>query len=378
MVLGRNLGSIPKGRSMEEMNKLFYELIQVAIGNRTCLSRTPKIKEWQHLYEIAKKQSLVGICFVGVQKLQAQRQAPNSWGDERGEMLYLQWMGMAAKIQRRNEVVTKQCSELQTKLSADGFKSCVLKGQGVAQLYDDSLRSLRQSGDIDVWVDDDICKILVWIRNIHPLNHCDYMHTHVNLFPGTAVELHYRPWIDRNLVRNRKLQGIAHQYGSGTFVECGDRGFLVPDSVFNCLHILNHIHWHLLVEGVGLRQLLDLYFVLKNSDRKPSMDIIHYLDLVKFTAACMWILKEVFGLEQEHLLCDSDEKEGRFLLDEIMRAGNFGHYDDRIKHPASENKFITVAKWLKHVMRLFWHYPKDVLWTPIGIAYLSIKGRLMK
>lgn len=47
---------------------------------------------------MAKKQSLVGMCFAGVQKLQKQQQCPP-------EMLYLQWMGMAAKIQQRNEVM---------------------------------------------------------------------------------------------------------------------------------------------------------------------------------------------------------------------------------------------------------------------------------
>lgn len=54
---------------MIDINKIFYELIQVAIGNRVCLTRTPKIAEWKMLYDIAKKQSLVGICFAGVQKL---------------------------------------------------------------------------------------------------------------------------------------------------------------------------------------------------------------------------------------------------------------------------------------------------------------------
>ena len=60
---------------MQEIDKLFFELIRVAIGSQVCLSRTPKVKEWQELYAMAKKQSLVGVCFAGVQKLKAQRQA---------------------------------------------------------------------------------------------------------------------------------------------------------------------------------------------------------------------------------------------------------------------------------------------------------------
>ena len=60
---------------------------------------------------------------------------------------------MAAKIQQRNEVVNRQCAELQAKLSTEGFRSCVLKGQGVAMRYPEHLRGLRQSGDIDVWIE---------------------------------------------------------------------------------------------------------------------------------------------------------------------------------------------------------------------------------
>lgn len=49
-------------------------------------------------------------------------------------MLYLTWMGMAAKIQQRNQIVDEQCIALQKRLAAEGFKSCVLKGQGVGLL----------------------------------------------------------------------------------------------------------------------------------------------------------------------------------------------------------------------------------------------------
>ena len=152
---------------MININKLFFELIQVAIGTRICLSHTPSADEWGELYAMAKKQSLVGVCFAGVQKLQTQRQEPP-------EMLYLTWMGMAAKIQQRNEVVNRQCAELQAKLSADGFKSCILKGQGVALMYPEHIKGLRQSGDIDVWMSCDgnlkerRAKIIEYVRKREP------------------------------------------------------------------------------------------------------------------------------------------------------------------------------------------------------------------
>ena len=46
------------------MDSLFFELIRVAIGTQDRLSRTPSSQEWKVLYDMAKKQSLVGICFA--------------------------------------------------------------------------------------------------------------------------------------------------------------------------------------------------------------------------------------------------------------------------------------------------------------------------
>lgn len=38
------------------MEHLFFELIQVSLGTRICLSNTPSANEWGELYAMAKKQ----------------------------------------------------------------------------------------------------------------------------------------------------------------------------------------------------------------------------------------------------------------------------------------------------------------------------------
>lgn len=53
------------------MNKLFYELIRVAIGTQATLSRLPSETEWEELFEMAEKQSLIGVCFDGIHVLGA-------------------------------------------------------------------------------------------------------------------------------------------------------------------------------------------------------------------------------------------------------------------------------------------------------------------
>ena len=81
---------------MQAIETLFFELIRVAIGTQDSLSHTPSQKEWKALYDMAKKQSLVGVCFAALQKLGADADE----GFARigiSEMLYLTWMGMTAK-----------------------------------------------------------------------------------------------------------------------------------------------------------------------------------------------------------------------------------------------------------------------------------------
>ena len=67
------------------IENLFYQLLRMALGRQVCLPHTPNVQEWKALYELAKKQSLIGVCVAGVQKLQTQRQEPP-------EMTYLTWI----------------------------------------------------------------------------------------------------------------------------------------------------------------------------------------------------------------------------------------------------------------------------------------------
>lgn len=56
----------------------------------------------------------------------------------------------------------------------------------------------------------------------------------------------------------------------------------------------------------------------------------------------------------------------------------FGHYDKRIRLIENECIISLVIKWLIHSLRLFKHYPMDVLWNPKGIVWLSMKGKIIR
>lgn len=368
------------------IENLFYQLLRMALGRQVCLPHTPNEQEWKALYELAKKQSLIGVCFAGVQKLQTQRQEPP-------EMTYLTWMGMAAKIQQRNEVVSRQCVELQGQLAADGVRSCVLKGQGVGALYrvhendndnnqnSSDLSMLRQSGDIDVWVDTDEEGALRWVKKYQRELDFDYKHVHLDVLEGTSVEVHYRPSTSRVPWYMKRVEHFTRDKACWTnAVALGDGMVNVPSLEFNLVFILQHIFGHLFAEEMTLKQYLDYYYVLKQAHEKGA-DVqeayrwMQRMGMGSFARATMWLLREVFGMPEEWMICEADADEGRFLLDRVMakeQKAKKGEHGSVRWHLS-----VFWAQQSKN-LHLLTHYPLEVLFSPIWLARHFFWKRIWK
>ena len=348
------------------MQDLFFELIQVAIGRKTCLSHTLTAKEWETLYRMAESHAVLGICFVGVKRTkETQTGMPGP--------LFLQWLAMAAKIQQRNECMDKKTAEVWALLNNAGLDCAVLKGQGVADLYEstnETLGMLRQSGDIDVWVKGGFDVVNDFVQKTQPTKDIAYHRFHYNMYADTEVELHHRPTLMRNLFDDRRLQRWCDSFGADSFVMT-DKGFAVPSLEFNRIFILTHIYRHFLFEGIGLRQLMDYYFVVKDQKRtdlqtNQEVGLLSAIKMKRFVSAVMWVLGYVFGMESEYMLCEPDEIEGRFILNEIMQTGNFGRGDTRYLG------YSKLKRMTRHGLHLLMHYPSEVLWTPIWLVYHRI------
>lgn len=57
------------------------------------------------------------------------------------------------------------------------------------------------------------------------------------------------------------------------------------------------------------------------ADVKTNEEIMHIIrqfGMKKFTGAVMYVLQIAFALPDAYLICPADEKEGKFLLNEIM------------------------------------------------------------
>lgn len=369
---------------MKEIDTLFFELIRIAIGTQDNLSRLPYSKEWKLLYEMAKKQSIVGICFAGIQRLGADADD----GFARiglPEMLYLKWMGMAAKILQKNQTVDEQCVILGKMLKAEGYKYTLLKGQGVGQLYAEHLIGLRQSGDIDVLMwkegmsDEKNRKaVIAYAHSIDQEAKASEHHVAVKVFKETEVEMHYAPAYMCNPVANRRFRQWSERMKVN--VETLENLEIdVPCVEFNIVFMLAHTFRHYMSEGVGLRQLMDYYFVLRTSpvrgERLEIRETLRSLNMLKFAGSVMWVMKEVFEMSEFFLICEPNERLGRKLLAHVMKGGNFGHHNtETVASKASHvGRFVNQ---LVQDMKLAVDYPGEALWAPLSMIREFVRIRI--
>ena len=409
---------------------LFFELLQVAIGNRKELSHTPSTAEWTDLYTLAQKQTLVGIAFRGIEQLPAAQRPPKA--------MLMQWYMATERIKALNADLDRKALMVANKFLEEGFPGMVLKGQGIAKLYREThpnppckggdagiaenpseedfkdnlssfishLSSYRTPGDIDIWLQGERKDILDYVRRHVPDCKPVYHHVDFPVIEGLDIEVHFTPSWMNSPVTNHRLQRFFKGYGLRV-KSCGaavnrdcvageglrvnrTEGTLTsseatinrsvaafthyseipsPNLAFNRVYILVHIYRHLFHEGIGLRQLLDYYFVLHQGfteeEREETMRTLCSLKMERFAAAVMWVLQEVYGMDGRYLLTTPNEREGRFLLGEIMLAGNFGQYDERMQHERGESALHWGLRKVKRNFRFVRSYPSEVLWSPL-------------
>ena len=353
---------------MSDINSLLFKLIRLSVGSGEVFSRFPTDKEWKQIYNLACKHCIVGVCFAALRYLGANT-AESFARIGMNQKLYLTWMGMAVMIQQRNQIMDEQCVVLQTRLAAEGFKSCVLKGQGLGMLYPENLCGLRQSGDIDIWIDGGFKRVNAWVQMVSPTKIINQHHIDLNIFDETTIEAHYCPINMTNPFRQKRLKKFISDHKDECLTDAMDDKIHVPTSKFNLVYLLIHIFHHLFTEGVGLRQVMDYYFVLRaNPENQESNEevimVVHDLGLERFASALMYVMQTVFSLEERLLLWTPNAKDGKFLLDEIMASGNFGKQDVRQKglYNSKWNSFwIVNSKTYKYWRFDHWAW----FWSPI-------------
>lgn len=125
-------------------------------------------------------------------------------------------------------------------------------------------------------------------------------------------------------------------------------------------------YFYLLKSNTNLTNKTDKETNTNRSNETNIAELLEQLGLMEIAGAVMWVLKEVFGLEERYLIAPVDERRGRFLLDEIMEGGNFGMGVKQNAGWLGADKAIgrNILR-LKRDSRLLRYFPSECLWEPI-------------
>ena len=438
---------------MLKQQKIFFDFLRFSIGSAKEIPGSLKEADWKELYAIAQKQALLGVLFHGIRRL------PKELAPE--QKLLMQWMAMAEQIRKQNIRLFQDSVKVCQNFENEGFANCILKGQGNALLYPDPY--MRTPGDIDIYLSGGRRKIMKYVDQVCPNQVMRYHHVDFPVMK-TAIEVHFTPSYMFCPIHNWRMQKwfeevMGEQCNHQVSLPDGYGEIHVPHVSFNVIYILSHLYRHIFTEGIGLRQLLDYYYVvcdfckvyqissnhlsnfsnhpvplskegstfspspsssgsgdvtalrcsepLRSKDGGPSkvspdcagwdrldgsgdttsacsldagsssfsacssvaLDVVQrelkHLGLWKFAQAVMFVMKEVFGLSEDRMIAPMDEKEGRFLLDEIMRGGNFGQYDDRMGSKVGESKIHRYFRMNLRNLRFVKHYPAEAVCEPV-------------
>ena len=350
----------------------FFAFLKYCLGYKEDMSRVIAGMDWQMLYSFTSKQALLGLCFEGIERLG--KEYPEELKQNPiGRELLMTWMGKAQQIRRQNMKVNAVAGKLFSMLREDGLRCCILKGQGNALMYPNAYS--RTPGDIDVWIDASRERIMEYASKKFELGD-DIRLQHLETFlDGVPVELHFFPCSMNNPIYHARLQkwfkrNADLQCSNVVSLPDGAGDIAIPTSAFNVVYQLTHLYHHFFDEGIGMRQIIDYYYVVSMLNVNCEMltwlpKELKHLGLWKFAGAVMYVLKEALGLSEEKMIVPMDEKRGRLLLAEILNGGNFGRHFTKyggFTHQSMGKKYFLKIWRNMHFVR---YYPAEALSEPI-------------
>jgi len=325
---------------------------------------------WTDYYRFCEEQAILGIGFQGIEKLKGQL----GDGLKIPQELLLQWIGIVEQIKAQNKLLNTRTKELSEYLSANGKRSCILKGQGNALMFPNPL--LRTPGDIDVWVEGSKKGVVRFVHDRYPDINVQYHHMDFPFFDDVECEVHYYPSFCYNKWHNRRLQQFFQNESTRQFANMTDAGFCVPSVPFNLVFQLSHMMRHFFTQGIGLRHAIDYYYLLKQpltaQQKEKAVIMMKHCGMYKFFRAMMWIETEVMGLSADSLFVKPHARAGQMVLREMLKGGNFG----RQNRHASRSMIGSYAKQMLYNMQYVCEFPSEPIARPFTLAWDYVYKRI--
>lgn len=318
---------------MNQIQKQFFALLQSGLwGTAIDTTLFDEHTDWQSLYQSAKRQTLLGIVFDGMQHL------PQELRPKRE--LYLKWCNTLMQIEENNHLLNRELSNVYALYRTNGIEPVLLKGQGAAQNYRNPLH--RQCGDIDLYIGAQHYEAANRLLRQESTDEHEESSKHTCIhWHGIDIENHQvLSRLSAPLANWHFQHEITRWHGT---IACrrleieGCRVTLAP-LAFDVAYVLLHSALHFLNEGIGLRQVCDWAMMLhahrEEIDRKEVAKLLQQWGLSKAARVFGVVAVNYLGLPKEELpipYTEENLKTGEWLLGDIWQGGNFGQHDKQRK-----------------------------------------------
>ena len=356
-------------------NEMILRLVRSSLwGTRLGMEGTVwSHQQYQDVMSLAIEQAVVGLVAQGLMDSGVRMEDPED---------VMEIYGFVKAIRHRNEQVDEAVVDLCRMLREEGIRFLIVKGQTLAALYPDA--GLRQSGDIDFLCHpDDWEKAMALfegsnlkIETSHSEKHVEFkmgdnqyeMHRWLTAF---AYPKHHRYW----------EEVVMDEIWKCPYSVC-IRGCDIPTlpPTYNLLYTFVHIFYHLILDGIGLRQFCDWAVLLTQHANNggamgegclDALDVellerhLKGIGLRRAYSGLGAILTQYLGMPEEFFPLKIEEQDYRHasqLFDNLLEMGNFGHNVQYRNEPGLRHAVEHLGRIGKQVGAFYHYAPAEALW----------------
>ena len=337
---------------MNENHKAFFALVRAGLWADADANLDDNLNnkvDWDEVYRLAEEQSVVGVVLAGIEHSKVKPP----------QELLLQWIGEVQMLEQQNKAMNQFINRMLDELKKNGIDSVLIKGQGIAQCYENPL--WRCSGDIDLLLNaENYEKGKKFLANLSETEPEEYSFNkeYITSIKGWCVELHGSLRCGLSASLNKGVDDIQQLICDNHHVRYWDndgKKIPLPEENDDVLVIFTHYNKHFYKGGLGIRQICDwcrLLWTYKETidvalleNRLRSMGLI--TEWSAFAAYAVDFLGMPFNAMPLYDGSSKWKRKAEKIQNFIMKSGNFGHNEDGsyfTKYPFIVRKTISMYK----------------------------------
>lgn len=322
--------------------------------------------DWEGVYQLAEEQSVIGVVLAGIEHSNVK--PPKE--------LLLQWIGEVQILEQQNKSMNQFIGDLIKKMRTADIYTLLVKGQGLAQCYDQPL--WRACGDVDLLLSDtnyNKAKLFLAPKSTSTISELKKEKHIAYIIDGWCVELHGNlpsrlfKSIDRVIVELER--GIFYG-GQVKSLMMNNTEVFTPAPDLDVLFVFTHLLKHFFRGGVGFRQICDwcrLLWTYRDCLKYGQLESrIQRAGLMSEWKTFAALVVNYLGMPAEAMPFYSAsakwKRKASKVVPLILKSGNFGNKRDKSyysKYPYLLWKTISLWNHTRECLMYMRVFPVDAV-----------------